>query len=326
MNRREFIQIAGGAMTPPLAASAQQPNAPVIGFLGSANGESFADMITTFRRGLDETGYVEGKNVSIEYQWAEGRYERLPALAAELVAHRVEVIVAVGGDGPALAAKFATSDIPVIFVSGGEPLKAGLVKSLAHPGGNVTGVNFIAASLMAKRLELLQQLIPKHRLIGALVNPTYPDSALQERELNEAAETRKQAIEFATASTEREIESAFVKLVKAGTDALLVANDPFFYAHPEMLVGLAARHGLPTFYFERAFVAAGGLVSYGASLSEAFRQAGIYTGRVLAGVKPGDLPVLQPTAFELVINLKTAKALQLSIPPSLLARADEVIE
>jgi putative tryptophan/tyrosine transport system substrate-binding protein len=324
VKRRDFIIVLGIAALP-RAVGAQQSNAPVIGLLGSASRERYANLVAAFRRGLAETGYG-GAEVTIEERWAEDRYERLPALATELVQRRVAVIAAVGGNAPALAAKTATADIPIVFVSGGEPVKAGLVRSLARPGGNVTGVNWIATALTAKRLEPLHKLVPKIDLVGVLVNPDYPDSDLQLDEVKDAAQAIAQRIEITRARRVDEIERAFATLVRDRADALLVANDPFFQGHLDIIVALAARHALPACYFERAFAAGGGLMSYGASLTDSYRQAGIYAGRVLKGEKPADLPVLQPTTFELVINLKTAAALGLSIPPALFAQANEVIE
>lgn len=322
MRRREILAALGGALASP--SLGQQP-LPKIGILGSGSAKVFGSLISAFRRALDSLGFDEGQTVSFEYRWADGRYDLLPALAEELVRRGVAVIVAVGGDGPAQAAKAATDEIPIVFVSGGEPVKGGLVESLARPGGNATGVSFIAAALMTKRLELLHQLVPKIHLVGALVNPTYPDKALQEQELQDVSRNG-QRVTTANASNEEELELAFATLVRVRADAVLIANDPFFYSQQAVIVELAARHLLPTFYFERGFVVAGGLASYGASLTRAFEQAAGYTGRILKGTKPENLPVLQPTVLELVINLKTATALGLTLPPSLLARADEVIE
>jgi putative ABC transport system substrate-binding protein len=326
MRRRELILSLGAVAAFPITVDAEQGSAASIGFLGSGSAAGYEEMVAAFRRGLGQAGFGDGGNVTIDERWAEGHYERLPALAAEFVRLKVSVIVAVGGNAPAQAAKSATPDIPIVFVSGGEPVKDGLVSSLARPGGNVTGVSWIAARLTAKRLELLHQLAPRVDLVGVLLNPTYPDSSLQRQELKEAAETLGQRIQIAEALNEGEIENALATLVRDHADALLVANDPFFQSRAGSIVALAARYALPACYFERVFAAAGGLVSYGASLAEAYRQAGIYTARVLKGERPADLPVLQPTKYELVINLKTAKALGLEISPVLIARADEVIE
>jgi putative tryptophan/tyrosine transport system substrate-binding protein len=327
MRRRELIAgVAGALLARPRIGLAQQPAVPVIGFLSSGSPESLAFAVTAFRQGLSDAGYVEGQNLMIDYRWADGRYDRLPALATELVRRPVTVIVGSGSTAPALAAKAATSTIPIVFIAGGDPVRVGLVTSLSRPGGTVTGVTFIASSLTAKLLELLHQLVSGAAVIAALVNPNYPDIDLQLQELQEAADAIKQKIQIVRAGTESDIEAAFAALVQRRAPALLVANDPFFYSRRDQMVALAARHAIPTIYFERQYAAAGGLISYGASLADAFRKGGVYTGRILKGAKPADLPVLQPTNFELVINLKTAKALGLTIPPSLLARADEVIE
>ena len=326
LKRRGFILGAGLAASVPFLAWGQQAAATVIGLLSSGGEALHVERLAAFRRGLLEGSYGEGARVTIEPRWAEGHYDRLPALAADLVRRSVAVIVAVGGNGPALAAKAATTEIPIVFVSGGEPVKAGLVTSLARPGGNVTGVSWIAARLSAKRLELLHQLMGKVDLIGVLMNPDYPDAAAQNREFEEAAHAIEQRIEIAKARGESEIKTAIAALVGAHVDALLVANDPFYQSRADVIVALAAQEKLPACYPDRAFAAAGGLMSYGASLVDVWRQAGIYAARVLKGEKPADLPVLQPTTFELVINFKTAKALGLAVPPPLIARADEVIE
>jgi putative ABC transport system substrate-binding protein len=324
MDRRTFIRtVVGGLFAAPCIARAQQQAVPVIGYLSTAVHPNVA---AAFRRGLNETGYVEGQNVVIQERSAEGHYEWLPRLAAELVGGQVAVIVAAGGNTPALAAKAATVKIPVVFLTGGDPVRAGLVTSLNRPGGNITGVTTVYSALVPKRLELLHQLVPKAAAIGALVNPNYPEADLQLRELQEAAATIKQQIRVVRADTQRDIDAAFASFAQQGTDALLVANDPFFESRGNQIAALAARHAIPVIYSGRLFVEAGGLMSYGASLTDAARQAGVYAGRILKGAKPADLPVLQPTKFELVINLKTAKALGLTIPPSLLLRADQVIE
>jgi putative tryptophan/tyrosine transport system substrate-binding protein len=326
MRRREFILTlasSAAAWLPAARATAAEP--PLVGALGSGSPKPYTNMIASFRRGLAETGYAEGQ-VMIEYRWAEGRYDRLPALAEDLVKRRSAVIFAFGGNGPAQAAKAATTEVPIVFLSGGAPVEAGLVASLARPGSNVTGVSWIATQLTAKRLELLHQLVPKVDLIGMLMNPDYPDSRLQIQELAEAAHAIGQKTKIAEARTREEIETALTRLVQSGADALLVANDPFFYGEVESIVALAKQHALPACYYEREYPAAGGLMSYGTSLAGAYHQAGIYIGRVLLGARPADLPVLQPTKFELVINLKTAKDLGLNVPPALFAQADEVIE
>jgi putative ABC transport system substrate-binding protein len=311
----------------PLGAPAQDSAIPVVGFLSSTLPGPYMPFVAAFRQGLNEAGYVEGKNVAIEFRWADGHYDRLPALASDLVRRQVAVLVAVGGNAPALAAKAATATIPIVFLSGGvDPVKAGLVASLNRPGGNVTGVNTIFTELVPKRLELLHQLIPKATAIGALVNPNYPDVDLQRRELQEAARAIRQQIHVVNAGAERELDVAFATLVQQRTDALLVANDPFFVSRRDQIAALAARHSIPAIYSGREYVAAGGLMSYGPSLAYVFRRGGIYAGRVLKGAKPADLPVEQPTQFELIINLKTAKALGLTIPQSVLLRADQVIQ
>jgi putative ABC transport system substrate-binding protein len=325
MRRREFITlISGTAVAWSLPAHAQQSATPVIGFLSSTF--SNVPVIGAFRGGLDEKGYVEGQNVTIVYRWAEGQYERLPALAEDLIHQRLAVIVASGSTAPAVAAAAATSTIPIVFVTGGDPVAAGLVASLNRPGRNVTGITFIFSMLVPKRLELLHELVPKAATIGALVNPNYPEANFQRRELREAAEKVSQPILIQDASTSREIDAAFVVFAERKIDALLVANDPFFESRRDQFASLAVRHAVPAIYSGRAYVEAGGLISYGPSLAEGFRLAGTYTGRILRGEKPSDLPVQQPTKFELVINLKTAKALGVTVPPNLLTLADEVIE
>lgn len=326
MRRRVFIAGLAGAAGLPLAARAQQPGIPVIGFLHSASPGPFASAVDAFRRGLRETGYIEGRNVVIEYRWAEGRYDRLPAFAADLISRHVAVIVAVAGSAPAQAAKAATASIPIVFVSGGDPVSAGLVESLNRPGANVTGVSWVATALVPKQLELLRRLVPDTAVIGALVNPNYADHDLQLRELQDAGDAIGQKIDIVRAATAQNIDTAFISLVQQGAGALIVANDPFFVSRRDQLVALAARHRIAAMYFSREFTAAGGLLSYGASLVEATRQGGIYAGKILKGAKPADLPVTQPTKFDLVINIKTAKVLGLTVPPTLLAIADEVIE
>jgi putative ABC transport system substrate-binding protein len=325
MKRRELIVLMAGAAAW-LPAARAQPATPVIGYLRSGSAVSSAPFTAGFVQGLAEAGYVEGRNVLIEYRGAEGRYDQLPALAAELVRLRVALILATGGNGPAQAAKAATSEIPIVFVSGGDPVKAGLVASLSRPGGNVTGVSWIAAALVSKQLELLHELVPTAATVGALVNPSYPDIELQLRELNDAAAALKQRIYVEKASTEPEIDVALQSLAERRVDGLLVANDPFLAGARRQLVAQAARHALPAVYSERQYTIDGGLISYGADLVDEYRQGGSYAGRILKGAKPAELPVLQPTMVKLVINLKTAKALGLTVVQSLLARADEVIE
>jgi putative tryptophan/tyrosine transport system substrate-binding protein len=319
--------IAAGAVTWLLPLSAQQPAMPVIGILstasvGSRGGEQFA----AFYRGLGEAGYIESQNVTIEYRWADDDYARLPALAAELVHLPVAVLVAAGGHVSALAAHDATKDIPIVFTTVTDPVKSGLVASLNKPGGNATGTAGLTSELDAKRLELLHDLIPAASVIGVLVNSKRPGLEDQSQELQEAADKLKLKLEVQQAATEQEIDTAFERLAQLRVEALLVTADPFFNNRRVQVVALAASHAIPAIYQWREFVAAGGLISYGPGLTDAYRQAGIYTGRILKGAKPGDLPVVQPTKFQLVINSWTAKQLGLTLSPTFLARADEVIE
>jgi len=324
--RRQFITLLGGAAVAwPLAARAQQPGLPVIGYLSSGSPESDTPRLTGLRRGLSQTGYVEGRNLVTEYRWAGSQAERLPALAADLVRLRVAVIVAAGPPST-FAAKAATTNIPIVFVVGADPVQLGLVASLNRPGGNLTGFNNVIGELGAKGLALLHELVPSTATIGFLENPNNPQFELTTRDVLAAAPVIGLKVQILKASTDREIDAAFASLVQERTGALLVGGDPFFNNRIERLIELAARHAIPTMYLFHEFVVAGGLISYGVSLTEQYRQVGLYAGRLLKGEKPADLPVIQATKIELTINLKTAKALGLQIPDRLLALADEVIE
>jgi putative tryptophan/tyrosine transport system substrate-binding protein len=324
MRRRKFVTLLVGAAAWPLGAQAQQPAMPVVGLLGSGSAEAYAQLVGSFRRGLNEAGYVEGQNVLIEYRWAEDQYDRLPALAAELVSRQVAVLFALN-DPSARVAKAATATVPILFISS-DPVKLGLVASLNRPGGNVTGVSILSATLEAKRLEFLLELVPKAQAVAVLINPNNPPAEGQLADAQGAARTLGRHIQVLRASSEREIDMAFAALVEQRAGALLVGSDPFFNQRYEKLVLLAARNAVPAAYAWREFPASGGLMSYGTSRSDAYRLVGIYAGRVLKGEKPADLPVQQSVKVELVINLKTAKALGLAVPITLLGRADEVIE
>ena len=326
MRRREFMFQVSTAMTAARALRAQQRAMPLIGFLNPTSPGSLAPFVAAFRHGLSEAGYVEGQDVAIEYRWAEGHTDRLPALAADLVSRKVDVIASTGGTAPALAAKNATSTIPIVFVIGSDPVVDGLVASLARPGGNLTGFTLLFAELTPKRLELLSELVPQARRIALLVNPSNPEAEPLISDMQKAAQAKGVQLHVLRVGTEREIDAAFSALAKVQAGALLVGGNPLFGTQREQLVALAARRAVPAIYSEREFAVAGGLISYGTSRTAAYRQAGIYAGRILNGVKPADLPVQQPTTFELVVNLKTAKTLGLTIPASILARADEVIE
>src|SRR5262245_12349594 len=326
MNRRQFIALVGGAAAWPIAARAQQQTMPLIGFLNSASPMQWVHLLGAFRKGLNEVGYVEGQNVLIEYRWAEGIYDRLPVLADELVRRPVSVLVATGGATSALAAKAATTTIPIVFSSGSDPVKFGLVASLNRPGGNATGVSFLLDTLGSKRLELLLELLPGAKLIAALVNPDNVGTEIQLQDLRKAAYSTAQQLLFLHANSEGDIDTAFATIAEKRADTIMVTPDPFFLSRRERIVALAARHAVPAIYEWREFVEAGGLMSYGPSHTEMYRLIGVYTGRILNGAKPADLPVLQPTKFELVINANTAKAIGLNIPAAFFGRADAVIE
>jgi putative ABC transport system substrate-binding protein len=324
MNRRELLLLLGGAMGAARGLRAQQKAMPVIGFLGTASAN--APLLAAFRQGLSEAGYVVGQNVAIEYRWAEGYYDRLPALAAELVGRKVDVIATTGGSVSALAAKSATATIPIVFAGVSDPVGDGLVASLARPGSNLTGFSLLNAELTPKRLELLSELVPQARVIALLVNPNNPQTEGVIRDVQEAGRAKGVQLDILKAGTESEIDAAFATLVQLQAGALVVQADSFFGSRRAQLLALASRHAVPAIYSLREYTAAGALISYGPSLTAMFRQAGIYTGRILKGAKPADLPAQQPTTFELVVNLNTAKALGITVPPSILARADEVIE
>jgi putative tryptophan/tyrosine transport system substrate-binding protein len=327
MKRRQFITLIGGAAAWPLAARAQQPAMPVIGWLSARSSESEGFMLDAFRQGLKDGGYIEGRNLAIEYRWADGQYERLPALAADLARRRIAVLVSVGGTIVVPIARAAAGGIPIVFNVGNDPVANGLVASFNRPGGNLTGVYSLRGSLAAKELGLLHQLAPKAVTIAVLVNPSDTVSTnVQWDDASEAAPALGLRLRKLSTATPDEIDAAFASLSREPADAMLVTTSPFFATRIAQITALAAQHGLPTLYFRRDFTEAGGLISYGDDVTEGYRQMGVYVGRILMGAKAGDLPVVQPSKFELVINLKTAKALSLTVPPTLLAIADEVIE
>ena len=327
MRRREFITLLGGAVaTWPLAARAQHVPVPLIGFMSSRSSAESAYLVAAFRKGLNEEGYIEGRNVAIEFRWANGRYDQLPALATDLVKQRIALLAALGGEPSALAAKAATSAIPIVFTIGGDPMKIGLVASMNRPGGNATGVSLLAIEPEAKRLAMLHELVPKAALIAVLINPSFGDFESRARELSTAARILGRRIEYYRATTDAELELAFGRIAQEHAAALLPAGDAFFDTRRERIIAFATQSRLPTIYQFREAATAGGLMSYGISITEGYRQTGNYAAQILKGAKPGELPVYQSIKFELVINLKTAKALGIDIPPNMLALADEVIE
>jgi ABC-type uncharacterized transport system substrate-binding protein len=326
MKRREFITLLAGATSWPLAARAQQPAMPVIGYLGAESPAAFASRVRAFRQGLGEAGYVEGRNVAIEFRWAESQHSKLPALAADLVGRQVAVIVAPGGAPAALAAKSATATIPIVFEMGADPIAMGLVSSLNRPGGNLTGVTSLSVEVTPKRLEFLHEAIPTAAVFAVLVNPTSPTVDSQLKSLQAAAQTLRLQFHVLRASTERDFDTVFATLLQLRVGGLVVASDTFLGTHGEQLAGLTIRHAVPAIHQSRDFTIAGGLISYGGNFVESHRQAGVYTGRIIKGDKPADLPVQQVTKVELFINLTAAKTLGLTFPRSLLARADQVIQ
>jgi putative ABC transport system substrate-binding protein len=326
MIRREFLLLLGGAVTATRGLSAQQKAMPVIGFLGSASAGSMAANVAAFREGLRQAGYIEGENLAIEYRWADGDYDRLSALAADLVGRQVKVIVTQGGIPPARAAKGATSTIPIVFIGVADPVAAGLAASLARPGGNLTGFSNINVELLPKRFELLSELAPQVRVIDFLVNPNNPSAERMTRDVQHAARAKGVQLRILKATAESEIDAAFDTLVQLHAGALVIGPDPLFFVQRVRIAELAIRDAVPAIFDAREFPVAGGLASYGASVTDSFRKVGGYAGKILKGAKPADLPVQQPTTFELVVNLNTAKTLGITVPPSILARADEVIE
>jgi putative tryptophan/tyrosine transport system substrate-binding protein len=327
MKRREFITLLGGAAVAwPVAGQAQQGAMPVVGFLSARSYADSTGLLVSFRKGLTEGGFVEGQNVRIEYRFAEGQYDRLAGLAKDLVGRQVVVIAAIGGTPAALTAKAATTTIPIVFANGADPIASGLVTSLNRPGGNISGVTFLASETIPKRLEVLHELMPRAQVVGYLVNPVNPITEGEVKDTAAAARSRGLQLVVQSASAEGAIDEGFVTFAQRRVDALIIGNDTFLSSRKEQIFTRAAQHAIPTIYYEREFAVAGGLLSYGTDFADSYRQAGVYVARVLTGMKPADLPVQQPTKFELVINLKTAKALGLDVPATLLARADEVIE
>jgi putative ABC transport system substrate-binding protein len=329
VGRRRFLTLIGGAAAAwPMAVQAQPSAMPVIGFLNSGSGdlEPFTQFVRAFHQGLGETDYVEGRDFAVEYRWADGQYDRLPALAAGLVRRRVKVIAATGGNPSALAAKAATATIPIVFNMGDDPVKAGVVASLNRPGGNITGVSMLNTELQQKQLEVLHELVPSATAVGLLINPTGPNAESVSMLVQTAARTRRLNLHILHASTERDLEAVFARLDELRVGALILGPDPFFTSRLQQLAALSVRYSMPAIYSNREFSTAGGLMNYGISITDVYRLVGVYTGRIIKGEKPADLPVQQATKVQMIINLKTAKALGLDVPPTLLARADEVIE
>ena len=326
MRRRDFLTFLAGLTTWPIGAHAEQSAIPTVGFLSSLSAAALIGPVAAFRDGLQSVGYTEGKNVEIEFRWADGRYDRLPALAAELVARQVTVIVTVGGDPPAFAAKAASTTIPIVFMVGRDPVELGLVRSLSRPSSNATGINLLITEMESKRIELIEQLAPTSKVLAVFVNPKNADADVQLKAIQSAAHTLNERIKIFNVSSEVELENAFANFKKDDIGGFALVADPFFVNRRDQIISSAARGRFPGIYFLREFAESGGLVSYGSDLAEAYRQAGVYAGKILSGAKPNDLPVVQPTKFDLVINLKTAKVLGITVPASLLAIASRVIE
>jgi len=326
MRRREFVALLGGAVAWPVAARAQRQPTPVVGFLGSLSPEAVARPLNAFRNGLAEIGYRENETVAVEYRWAAGEYDRLPALAADLVEHHVTVLVTAGGDPPAFAARRATTTIPIVFMVGRDPVKLGLVASLSRPGGNATGINLLITEMESKRIEILRAIAPDAARIAVIMNPKNADAEVQLLDVRSAARILGRQIDIIDASNDVDLGRAFTRIAQGKTGAFILAADPFFVNRRDRIISFASENRIPAVYFVREFADSGGLISYGSNLTDAYRQVGLYAGKILNGVKPSELPVVQPTRFELVVNLRTAKALGLEVPPTLLALADEVIE